>query len=101
MPPAQKPSNGRPSSDTSTIIENKKRKQESENFRVVKSAPIAKKTKLTTEERFQQIQQARKSLPIYDARESLIEEIRKNKTLVIVGETGSGKTTRKSCKIIR
>jgi len=96
MPPSQKPNNNRPSSDGFT--ENKKRKQESdgENFRVVKSAPIAKKTKLTTDERFQKIQQARKSLPIYDARESLIEEIRKNKTLVIVGETGSGKTTRKS-----
>jgi len=29
----------------------------------------------------------------------LVEEVRKNDTLIIVGETGSGKTTRKSVSV--
>ncbi|GAA0169000.1 RNA helicase [Lithospermum erythrorhizon] len=43
--------------------------------------------------RRQQIQQQRRALPIASARIRLVEEIRKNDTLIIVGETGSGKTT--------
>ncbi|XP_015186996.1 PREDICTED: putative ATP-dependent RNA helicase DHX33 [Polistes dominula] len=39
------------------------------------------------------IQQQRKSLPVYRLRKRLLEEIRKNTTLIIIGETGSGKTT--------
>ncbi|XP_058794308.1 ATP-dependent RNA helicase DHX33 [Phymastichus coffea] len=39
------------------------------------------------------LQQQRKSLPVYRLRKRLLEEIRKNSTLIIVGETGSGKTT--------
>ncbi|GAB5367991.1 hypothetical protein AAMO2058_001279300 [Amorphochlora amoebiformis] len=35
----------------------------------------------------------RKNLPIYEAREALIQAVLKNKSLVIVGETGSGKAT--------
>ncbi|GAA0143420.1 RNA helicase [Lithospermum erythrorhizon] len=41
----------------------------------------------------QQIEQQRRALPIASARRRLVEEIRKNDTLIIVGETGSGKTT--------
>ncbi|XP_014610634.1 PREDICTED: putative ATP-dependent RNA helicase DHX33 [Polistes canadensis] len=37
--------------------------------------------------------QQRKSLPVYRLRKRLLEEIRKNSTLIIIGETGSGKTT--------
>nr|AAD24770.1 putative pre-mRNA splicing factor ATP-dependent RNA helicase [Trypanosoma cruzi] len=36
---------------------------------------------------------ARRSLPIYHSREALLEIIRKNTVVIIVGETGSGKTT--------
>ncbi|KAK9277665.1 hypothetical protein L1049_007212 [Liquidambar formosana] len=43
--------------------------------------------------RKQRIAQHRKSLPIASAEKRLVEEVRKNDTLVIVGETGSGKTT--------
>ncbi|XP_066583153.1 ATP-dependent RNA helicase DHX33-like [Prorops nasuta] len=37
--------------------------------------------------------QQRKALPVYKLRKKLLEEIRKNNTLIIIGETGSGKTT--------
>ncbi|KAI5641561.1 DEAD/DEAH box helicase domain-containing protein [Phthorimaea operculella] len=37
--------------------------------------------------------EARKKLPVYAVRGRLIEEIKKNSTMIIIGETGSGKTT--------
>ena len=40
-----------------------------------------------------EIEQVRKSLPIYSARGRLISNCREHYSLVIVGETGSGKTT--------
>nr|CAB3469849.1 unnamed protein product [Digitaria exilis] len=43
--------------------------------------------------RRQQIRQERKSLPIASVEKRLVDEVRKNDTLIIVGETGSGKTT--------
>ncbi|CAI9761818.1 unnamed protein product [Fraxinus pennsylvanica] len=43
--------------------------------------------------RRQNIEQQRKSLPIAAAEKLLLEEVRNNDTLIIVGETGSGKTT--------
>lgn len=39
------------------------------------------------------IQQTRQSLPIYEYRDSLIQAIKEHQILIIVGETGSGKTT--------
>lgn len=35
----------------------------------------------------------RRSLPIFSAREALIREIKANMSCVVMGETGSGKTT--------
>ncbi|PAN25371.1 hypothetical protein PAHAL_4G296300 [Panicum hallii] len=43
--------------------------------------------------RRQQIREQRKSLPIASVEKRLVDEVRKNDTLIIVGETGSGKTT--------
>ncbi|KAJ3699110.1 hypothetical protein LUZ61_002815 [Rhynchospora tenuis] len=43
--------------------------------------------------RRQLILQQRKSLPIASVEKRLVEEVRKNDTLIVVGETGSGKTT--------
>ncbi|KAF5738029.1 hypothetical protein HS088_TW13G00923 [Tripterygium wilfordii] len=43
--------------------------------------------------RRQKIIQQRKSLPIASAEKRLVEEVKKNDVLIIVGETGSGKTT--------
>lgn len=39
------------------------------------------------------IEQARKSLPIYRHRSRLMNSIKENQVLIIIGETGSGKTT--------
>eukprot|EP01102_Stenamoeba_stenopodia_P002144 TRINITY_DN11908_c0_g2_i1.p1 TRINITY_DN11908_c0_g2~~TRINITY_DN11908_c0_g2_i1.p1 ORF type:complete len:874 (+),score=238.87 TRINITY_DN11908_c0_g2_i1:78-2624(+) len=39
------------------------------------------------------LQETRKALPIYPYREQLLEAVRDHQVLVIVGETGSGKTT--------
>lgn len=43
--------------------------------------------------RKQLIRQQRKSLPIASVEKRLVDEVRKNDTLIVVGETGSGKTT--------
>lgn len=40
-----------------------------------------------------EIDRARKSLPVYALREKLLETIRDNQVVVLVGETGCGKTT--------
>ena len=39
------------------------------------------------------LQLQRRLLPIYTARDALIREIKSNVSCVVVGETGSGKTT--------
>ncbi|XP_049887810.1 ATP-dependent RNA helicase DHX33-like isoform X2 [Pectinophora gossypiella] len=39
------------------------------------------------------LQEARRKLPVYAVRGRLLEEIRKNNTMILIGETGSGKTT--------
>uniref|UniRef100_A0A2A4IVS7 RNA helicase n=1 Tax=Heliothis virescens TaxID=7102 RepID=A0A2A4IVS7_HELVI len=41
----------------------------------------------------QDLQEARRQLPVYMVRNRLLEEIRKNDTMILIGETGSGKTT--------
>lgn len=64
--------------------------------------PIPKKIKLDEKENkistFQNrpklsIQEQRRKLPIFDKRNKLLELIKRHKTLIILGETGSGKTT--------
>jgi ATP-dependent RNA helicase DHX8/PRP22 len=39
------------------------------------------------------LQQVRRSLPVFEYRETLLNAARTNKNLIVVGETGSGKTT--------
>ncbi|XP_047041649.1 ATP-dependent RNA helicase DHX33 [Helicoverpa zea] len=41
----------------------------------------------------QDLQEARRQLPVYMVRNRLLEEIKKNDTMILIGETGSGKTT--------
>lgn len=41
----------------------------------------------------QQLEQERRSLPVYQYRQQVINSVKKNPTTIIVGETGSGKTT--------
>lgn len=45
------------------------------------------------ERRAQTIDETRKSLPIYQYRDQLLEAIKDNQVLIVVAETGSGKTT--------
>ncbi|TCD65099.1 hypothetical protein EIP91_003073 [Steccherinum ochraceum] len=45
------------------------------------------------EKRAQTIEDTRKSLPIYQYREQLLEAIKEHQVLIVVAETGSGKTT--------
>ena len=42
------------------------------------------------------LQEQRRFLPVYDCREELLQVIRENQIVVVVGETGSGKTTQAS-----
>jgi HrpA-like RNA helicase len=40
-----------------------------------------------------EIKKVRENLPIYQYREELLNAIRENQILIVIGETGSGKTT--------
>eukprot|EP00887_Chlorella_sp_A99_P005931 scaffold29.g5931.t1 len=41
----------------------------------------------------QRLEAERRALPMWEARDAFIEQVRKNRVLVVIGETGSGKTT--------
>lgn len=43
--------------------------------------------------RRQALEAERKELPVWAARDALLSEVRANRALIVVGETGSGKTT--------
>lgn len=60
--------------------------------RPVKGSPVESNTSKRAATR-RSLASARRKLPIFEAREALIHEVRTNACLVIVGETGSGKTT--------
>ncbi|QHS75911.1 DEAH-box RNA-dependent ATPase PRP2 [Saccharomyces paradoxus] len=47
----------------------------------------------TEEKRILTIQEARKLLPVHQYKDELLREIKKHQVLIIMGETGSGKTT--------
>ncbi|PQQ14744.1 pre-mRNA-splicing factor ATP-dependent RNA helicase DEAH1-like [Prunus yedoensis var. nudiflora] len=51
--------------------------------------PFESRTKSTLEK----LQEERKTLPVYSYRDELLQAVEKHQVLVIVGETGSGKTT--------
>ena len=42
---------------------------------------------------YKDLQEQRKALPIFSARKKLLEELRRLPSAVLIGETGSGKTT--------
>ena len=50
------------------------------------------------ESEFEKIQVARKDLPMFKYREQLLQAIEEHQILIIVGETGSGKTTQASLR---
>lgn len=51
--------------------------------------PVKRRHRLSKNEYTEQ----RKSLPIYQYREDLLKALKENKILIVIGETGSGKTT--------
>ncbi|GJN66377.1 DEAH-box ATP-dependent RNA helicase prp22 [Purpureocillium lilacinum] len=53
---------------------------------IPKGQPLGKRTSLS-------IKEQRESLPVYAFRNQLIKAVRENQILIVVGETGSGKTT--------
>ncbi|CAO3663683.1 unnamed protein product [Umbelopsis ramanniana] len=55
-------------------------------------APTQKQEK-DLQRRKQELFEFRKNLPVYTARDQIIKGVQENDTVVIVGETGSGKTT--------
>lgn len=46
--------------------------------------------------RYFEILEKRKTLPVWQQKDEFLDTVRKNQTLVLVGETGSGKTTQVS-----
>ena len=42
---------------------------------------------------YEEIQRQKQALPIFPTKQKLVDEIRKHSTLIVIGETGSGKTT--------
>lgn len=78
-----------PLPESSTPMSSYKRAQDLPEWKRVinkQSASYGKKTQLS-------IVDQRKSLPIYGLKEELLKSIAENKILVVIGETGSGKTT--------
>lgn len=73
------------SSDSSGSDESEESKSESE---VEEEEPLTE-----FEKERKKIHDARRSLPVYPFREDFLKALRDNQVLVIVGETGSGKTT--------
>jgi ATP-dependent RNA helicase DHX8/PRP22 len=53
---------------------------------IAKDQSLGKRTSMT-------IKEQRESLPVYAFREQLIQAVRENQIMIVVGETGSGKTT--------
>ena len=50
--------------------------------------------------RFETIAEQRKTLPIYSFREDIVNTVKSQQILILVGETGSGKTTQLAQVII-
>ena len=48
--------------------------------------------------RFYEILEKRKQLPIWEHKEQFVEVVKKHQVVVLVGETGSGKTTQVNIK---
>ncbi|KAJ5218329.1 Pre-mRNA-splicing factor ATP-dependent RNA helicase-like protein cdc28 [Penicillium cinerascens] len=69
-----------------TKLEGTQKPMTQEQLRFKEQVDAAEKKAATMEE-------TRKSLPIYQFRDQIIEAVHKHQVLIIVGETGSGKTT--------
>ncbi|KAJ1330021.1 hypothetical protein BSLG_009809 [Batrachochytrium salamandrivorans] len=87
-------SNTESSDDLSAIKRLKSSRSLADNGQVTgKGADIIKKVKQDRKTSNAEIQHLRRQLPVYLAKNSLISSINENSIVIIVGETGSGKTT--------
>ncbi|KAI8584118.1 hypothetical protein K450DRAFT_218231 [Umbelopsis ramanniana AG] len=71
------------------------READQPNDRLESSRPKAptQKQEKDLQRRKQELFEFRKNLPVFTARDQIIKGVQENETVVIVGETGSGKTT--------
>lgn len=56
-------------------------------------APVNPLTRTPYSERYHDILKKRRTLPVYNQRQKLLDYVKSNKVVVLEGETGSGKTT--------
>ncbi|KAF9192954.1 putative ATP-dependent RNA helicase dhr2 [Haplosporangium sp. Z 767] len=70
-----------------------KRQQQYQNEARPKKLAIKEPTTEAMVKKAKDLRKHRQSLPIYTARDIIIKEVKENACVVIVGETGSGKTT--------
>jgi HrpA-like RNA helicase len=66
-----------------------------EETKILKKIPenINPYTKNPYSQRYYDILEKRKQLPVWEQREEFIEKVRNSQVVILVGETGSGKTT--------
>jgi len=58
------------------------------------SASFTKKSEAASDfSKFKSLKEQKEFLPIYTVKDELLQVIERNKIIIIVGETGSGKTT--------
>eukprot|EP01119_Soliformovum_irregulare_P003637 TRINITY_DN1444_c0_g1_i6.p1 TRINITY_DN1444_c0_g1~~TRINITY_DN1444_c0_g1_i6.p1 ORF type:complete len:699 (-),score=229.14 TRINITY_DN1444_c0_g1_i6:119-2131(-) len=70
-----------------------KRTREKEHYRDDESERERKRERQERKDSASKLQDARKKLPIYPFKDSILEALKDCSTMVIIGETGSGKTT--------
>ena len=78
-------------------ILHEEKEESNEKIKIKKNTVIIQAYKKNTKKRFRPknsiIKEQKKNLPIYKYKEDLIKAINKNNILIVIGETGSGKTT--------
>jgi predicted NACHT family NTPase len=62
-------------------------------FSLPRTTPTPTPTLVQLWRRRQKLLPERQGLPVWAAKEQLVREVAANRTLIVVGETGSGKTT--------
>ncbi|KAG0344648.1 putative ATP-dependent RNA helicase dhr2 [Podila humilis] len=91
-PPRENHGATTPPHSTTILTKKQKRQQKQQYDRPRKVASVVPTTEAIIA-KAKQLKKHRDALPIYTARDIIIKEVKENACVVIVGETGSGKTT--------